>query len=143
MQSQLSDAVIRMHGPLNLRLWDRLVIAVGCGFLALGAVLHLVHDTTPALVAATGGTLVLAQASRERRRHRNAVWSLAEDDDDPIEALALYEYLYALCFRDLLVVARWRTQREAAGLPALVDDPDAPAQVRAIWDHLRGNLREE
>lgn len=139
----VSGTIIRLHGPLNLRLWDRIVVGVGAVIVLLAAPLAVAQENSASVVAFTGGCAVLALALRDRHAHMRHVWELAADADDPVEALALYEYLYRLRFRDLLVVADWRAQREAAGLPLVCDGPDAPEQVRALLAHLQAVPHEE
>lgn len=141
MRDQFSGAVIRLHGPLNLQLWDRLTAVVGVliGMLALPLLLD--GEVASGLVALAGGALIVVHGRHEQRRHQAMIWAFAAIDEDPVQALAMYEYLYRVRFRDLLVLADWRTERERLGLPVL-DDCGAPIAVRALVEYLRANPRE-
>lgn len=142
MLHTFSGALLRLHSPLNLRTLDRLTTVIGGAFAALG--LPLLYDGQHAagVVASLGGVLIVVHGMRERRRYDVMAWTLAVVDPDPVRALALYEYLYRLPFREVLVLSEWRTERERDGLPVIVDDCDAPPEVRALWTYLHSNPRE-
>jgi len=139
MQQGFLGAVTRLHGPLNLRLWDTLMGLVATGFVAASLPLVMLGEPVRATVCAVGGAVLFVRLRMDQRSHERSVWLLASEADDPVETLALYEYLYRLRFRDLAVLSRWRAERERAGLPVICNDPDAPPQVLAVYRHLRGH----
>lgn len=140
---RISGAIVRLHGPLNLRAVDRVTMLAGITFVAFGlALLILHHDRAGPFVALLGGMVILLRSHLDRRRHDDMVWAMAAIEPDPIAALARYEYLYRLRFADLHVVAAWREGRDMLGLPPDDSDLDAPPQVRAMFEHLRMIPRE-
>lgn len=135
---EFSGAVIRAHGLLSLRAWDHVTTALAFAFVFLGLILIAGGDETGGQVSIVGGLVIFGFGEHARRTHRDQVWALASASTDPIETLALYEYLYRVCFRDLLVLSQWRKHREESGLPVLCEpSEEAPPQVHSLMAHLR------
>lgn len=117
-------------------------MTLGRGLMILAAPLAVIHEYPGAVTLLAGGWAIRRVCRLQRRRHRSQVWAMASATDDPIEALAMYEYLYRLRFTDLCALAEWRRARERAGLPVVMDDPSAPRQVREMARHLHDAPRE-
>jgi hypothetical protein len=134
-ESSFSGTLLRIHGPLSLRTWDR-IMALVAALLAWASLPLLAADRLlSAAVVLGGGVAVAIALSVDRRRAEALAWVHAAGSPDPVATLALLHYLRRIPFRDLVVISDWRTEREARGLP-ISDDPMAPPPVRTLFAEL-------